>query len=205
MMKIVFDLGGVLLRWQPLEFMPRLLPHRAPTLEATRELVRGFFQGFGGDWSQFDRGVLDAQQLAQRIAVRTGLPWGEASHVIEAITRELQPLPDSVDLLTRLHARGCELYFLSNMPEPYARHIEATHAFLRLFRGGVYSSRVHWIKPEPEIFAHARSEFGAGSAPLAFVDDVASNVDAARAAGWNAIHFRDAQQCEAELAELRLI
>jgi putative hydrolase of the HAD superfamily len=168
-------------------------------------LARSFFQGFDGDWGEFDRGVLEAQPLAQRIAARTGLEVHETRHVIDAIAGELQPLPDSVALLRRLHAAGRELYFLSNMPEPYARHIEATHDFLALFRRGVYSARVKMIKPDPAIFDHARIAFGDAGTPLVFIDDVAQNVVAARARGWQAIQFHDAQQCEAELRGLGLI
>ncbi len=201
-MKIVFDFGGVLLRWQPLEFLPRLLPTRAVTPEATAHWMRAIFQGFDGDWGEFDRGVVDATELADRIAARTGLEVSEVRRLIDAIPGELQPLPETVALLSRLHAAGRELYFLSNMPEPYARHIEASHDFLGLFKRGIYSARVRLIKPQPQIFAHAHAEFGVGEASAVFIDDVLKNVHAAQAAGWRAIHFRDARQCESELAEM---
>jgi putative hydrolase of the HAD superfamily len=201
-MKIVFDFGGVMLRWQPLEFMPRLLPGHATSPEATAELARGIFQGFGGDWGEFDRGLLTAEVLAQRIAARTLLTVHEARRFIDSIPDELQPLPDSVALLRRLHAAGRELYFLSNMPEPYARHLEATHDFLTLFRRGIYSARVRMVKPDPAIFEHARTAFDANGVPLVFIDDVSMNVDAARAAGWQAILFCDAAQCARELREM---
>ncbi len=204
-MKIVFDFGGVLFRWKPLEFLPRLLPGHATSREATQALLRGIFQGFEGDWGEFDRGVLEAGPLAQRIAARTGLTVDEARHVVDSIPQELQPLPDSVALLRSLHAAGRELYFLSNMPEPYARHLESTHEFLALFQRGIYSARVKMIKPDPAIFEHARASFGDSGSPLVFIDDVEKNVVAARASGWRAIHFRDARQCEAELRRLGLI
>lgn len=204
-MRIVFDFGGVLFRWKPLEFLPRLLPDHATTPAATQDWMRAIFQGFDGDWGEFDRGVLDAPALAQRIAQRTGLSVHEALHVIDSIPDELQPLPESVALLRRLHDAGRDLYFLSNMPEPYARHLEARHEFLALFRRGVYSARVKMIKPDPAIFEHARSWFGGKGTPLVFIDDVAKNIEAARAAGWQAIQFRDAAQCETELRALGLI
>jgi putative hydrolase of the HAD superfamily len=201
-MKVVFDLGGVLLRWRPDHFLARLLPQRCTTPQATRALVDALFEGFGGDWAEFDRGTLDAAPLAQRIAARIGLPVHDARRVIDAIPDELQPLPDSVELLRRLHERDHELYFLSNMPQPYASHLEATHAFLGLFRAGVFSSRVQLVKPEAAIFAHAQEAFDTRGAPTVFIDDAARNVGAARALGWHAIHFRDARQCERELAAL---
>ncbi|MFZ2648903.1 MAG: HAD-IA family hydrolase [Burkholderiaceae bacterium] len=204
-MKIIFDLSGVLLRWQPHDLLARLLPEHATTLEATQALVLDFFQGFGGDWGEFDRGTLDAAPLAERISRRTSINLRDVRHVIDVIPQELQPVAASVDLLRRLHADGRELYFLSNMPEPYARHLETTHAFFTLFRHGVFSARVRSIKPEAAIFAHAQAAFGVGDLPPLFIDDVFDNVNAARAMGWRAIHFQDVVQCQSELAALGLM
>jgi putative hydrolase of the HAD superfamily len=200
--KVVFDFAGVLFHWRPHELLARLLPERAPTPQAAREFVETFFEGFGGDWGEFDRGTLAAAELAARIAQRVGLSVRDARRVIDAVPGELRPLPASVALLRRLHVNGCELYYLSNMPEPYAQHLEATHDFIALFKHGVFSARARLVKPEPEIFAHATALFGINGAAAVFIDDVADNVRAARAAGWNAIHFEDANQCERELAVL---
>lgn len=204
-MNVVFDFGGVLFRWQPHEFMARLLPHHAPDDETARAVVLSFFEGFGGDWGEFDRGTLTRGLLAARIAQRTGFTLAEVDAVIDAVPHELQPIEATVALLQRLHDRGHALYFLSNMPAPYADHLEATHAFIGLFRAGVFSSRVKMIKPEPAIFAHAIRSFGIDPADTLFIDDVLHNADAARAAGWQALHFSDAAQCEAELARRGLL
>jgi len=132
-MNIVFDLGGVLFRWQPHEFMARLIPQRTQTRADTQALIADFFEGFAGDWGEFDRGMLEAGPLADRIAARTGLGLPDVRKVIGAIPHELEPLRDTVALLHRLHGTGHPLYFLSNMPAPYADHLEANHDFLALF------------------------------------------------------------------------
>ena len=204
-MNVVFDFGGVLFQWQPHEFMARLLPHLAPDPEAARAVVLAFFQGFGGDWGEFDRGTIAREPLAAGIAQRTGLSRAEVETVLDAVPHELQPIEAMVALLKRLDARGHALYFLSNMPAPYADHLEATHDFIGLFRAGVFSARVKMIKPEAAIFAHATATFGIDAADTLFIDDVLHNAVAARAAGWQAIHFEDALQCEAELARRGLL
>ena len=198
-MNVVFDFGGVLFRWEPQAFLARRLPHRAGSPEALRYLMDGFFQGYGGDWGEFDRGTLEPGPLAERIAQRTGLSVNEVRAVIDGIPDELLAIPPTVALLRRLHARGRPLYFLSNMPEPMARHLEATHDFLALFRQGVFSSRVNLVKPEPAIFEHAARAFDIDPAQTLFIDDHEPNIVAARAAGWQGLHFQDAAQCEAEL------
>jgi HAD superfamily hydrolase (TIGR01509 family) len=57
------------------------------------------------------------------------------------------------------------------------------------------------IKPEREIFEHAAQQFGLDPAATLFFDDAAPNVAAARDAGWQALQFIDAAQCERELAQ----
>ncbi|MEP7299492.1 MAG: HAD family phosphatase [Burkholderiales bacterium] len=204
-MNVVFDFGGVLFQWEPHAFMSRLLPQHAPNPEAARAAVLAFFEGFGGEWGEFDRGTIARGPLAEGIARRTGLTREEVDIVLDAVPHELQPIAGTVALLERLHARGHALYFLSNMPAPYADHLEATHEFLDLFRAGVFSARVRMIKPEPAIFAHAVEIFGIDPADTLFIDDVPHNAEAARAAGWQALHFKDAAQCEAELTQRGLL
>jgi putative hydrolase of the HAD superfamily len=197
---IVFDFGGVLFTWKPHEFMARLLPERAPDEAAAVALVGEFFESFGGDWGEFDRGTIAPGPLAERIVQRTGLSLADVQRVMNAIPHELLPVSGTVALLRRLHAQGHALFFLSNMPAPYADHLDATHDFIRLFRAGVYSARVNLIKPEPEIFAHALEAFGIHASDTVFVDDLERNVEAARAAGWHAVHFKNPEQCAADLA-----
>jgi putative hydrolase of the HAD superfamily len=119
--------------------------------------------------------------------------------VVDAVPAELQPMPATVALLRRLHAQGRRLHFLSNMPLAYAEHLEREHDFLNCFESGVISARVRQIKPEPAIFDTAARLFGTEPAQLVFIDDVADNVHAARQAGWQALHFVDAVDCEAQL------
>ena len=198
-MNVVFDFGGVLFNWQPRELLARLMPERTRTPEAAQDLFDAIFENYRGDWGEFDRGTVEPGPLAERIATRTGLSLAEVHAVIDAVPAELQPIPGTVELLHRLHDAGVPLYFLSNMPEPYAQHLERTFHFIGLFRAGVFSSRVRLIKPEREIFVHTARTLGIEPAQTIFIDDVAHNVEAAREAGWRALQFVDAVQCAAAL------
>ena len=67
------------------------------------------------------------------------------------------------------------------------------------FDDGVFSSRVRMMKPQPAIFHEAARRFAVAPADLLFIDDVAHNVAAARALGWQGVHFQGAAACEAAL------
>ena len=195
----VFDFGRVVFRWRPEALVSAVIPHRATDAEAVRHWAGQVFQSYGGDWADFDRGVVEPPELAHRIAARTGLAESEVAAIIAGCTDELAPLPDTVAWIRRLHAQGRPLHFLSNMPEPFAAHFERTHDFMGLFESGVFSARVKLIKPDPAIFEHAARVFRRAPSELLFLDDHLPNIAAARAAGWEAVHFVDAAQAESEV------
>jgi putative hydrolase of the HAD superfamily len=200
-MRLVFDFGGVVFRWQPTNLLQRVLPVRAPDEVSAAHWAQAVFQSYGGDWGDFDRGTVQPDALVQRIAQRTGLGAEEVRRVVDGVADELQPQAATVALLRSLHEAGRELYYLSNMPAPVAAQLQARHAFLRWFADGVFSSGVGHNKPEPAIYALAAQRFGGAPQSLVFLDDHAPNVEAARAAGWQALHFSDAAQAEADLRE----
>ncbi|UZG45073.1 HAD family hydrolase [Caldimonas thermodepolymerans] len=197
--RVIFDLGGVVLRWRPAVLLAQQLPRHTATPQALAQLQAGFF---GPDWWDFDRGTVSTVDLADRLVRRLALGVPEVLSVIEAGPEELQPVEATLALMRRLREAGCRLYYLSNMPLPYAEHLERRHDFFRWFEDGVFSSRVQCIKPEPRIFELALERFGCAPQEAVFLDDHPLNVEAARALGLHAVQFRDAAQAEAELQAL---
>ena len=201
-MKVVFDFAGVLFHWRPPSMLQRELPHRAPRRASAAHWVDAMFQGYGGDWGEFDRGTVEVPALVERIAQRTGLGGRRSAGASSTrVPHELQPVPDTVALLRRLRDAGRALYYLSNMPAPYADHLEARHDFVGWFRDGVFSARVRANKPEAGDLRTGRGAFRCRTGRTAFIDDHLPNVQAARALGWHALHFTDAAQAAAELRD----
>lgn len=200
-MNIVFDFGGVVFNWQPLALLQQTLPQHAADTASARALAARLFQGFvpGSDWADFDLGVVEVDALAARIARRTGLAEAEVLAVVDAIPPHLEPQADTVALMRRLKQAGHRLFYLSNMPAPYADHLERSHDFFAWFDDGIFSARVQLIKPQPEIFHEAARRFGVAPGDLLFIDDVAHNIDIARSLGWQGLHFQGAAACEAAL------
>ena len=196
---VVFDFAGVVFHWQPLQLLQRVIPQQASNPDSARHWMQQIFQGYAGDWAGFDRGTVEPDDLVQRIARRTGLPAADAQAVVDAVPLSFAPLPGTVALIDDLHAAGHPLYFLSNMPAPYADHLEQTHGFLQRFSDGIFSARVRLIKPERAIYDLAAQRFGVPPADLLFFDDVVANVAAAQQAGWQAAHFTDAAAARALL------
>lgn len=202
---VVFDLGGVVFDWRPRAVVAAALPGRVAGEDDAAHWAREIFQGYGGDWQSFDRGTVEADELVERIARRTGLHAREVRAVIDAVPQALRPLPATLALLRRLAGRGVALHYLSNMPAPYARHLVDTHAdVFALFEGGVFSSHVKIVKPEAALFEHALAHIGAAPHECLLLDDHAPNVEAARSLGWQALLFTDAAQADDALRRLGL-
>jgi putative hydrolase of the HAD superfamily len=200
-LKIVFDFAGVLFRWHPEDMLQRVLPQLAHDEASTYHLKAQLFQAWGGDWGEFDRGCVSVPELVQRISKRTGIAAADVQRVVDAVPRELQPAADTVAWLAELRAAGREIYFLSNMPEPYAAHLERENPFIGWFIDGIFSARVQHIKPEREIFELAARRFGAEPEELVFLDDHEPNVEMACRLGWKALQFVNAAQAAAELRQ----
>ena len=203
MKAVVFDFGGVVFRWQPLQLLQQVLPHHARDEASAREVAAQIFQSFvpHSDWAEFDRGTVGAPELAECIALRAGMSVEDVSAVIAAVPPHLEPVRTTVALMRRLKEAGHPLFYLSNMPAPYADHLERSNDFFSWFDGGVFSARVGLIKPDPAVFELMHLRFGITPAESVFIDDHVGNVQTAEACGWRAIHFQNAEQCENQLVE----
>lgn len=200
---VVFDFGAVLFQWRPLELLQRCVPELATDEHQARALAAQVFESFtpDSDWARFDLGHIAEPELARRIAARVGVPADAVRRIIDAIPPHLQPQADMVALLARVRAAGHRLYYLSNMPRPYADHLERANAFVGDFADGIFSGRVGLMKPDPAIFELAERRFALDPARTLFIDDHAGNVQAAAARGWQAQRHVDAAQTAAALGE----
>jgi putative hydrolase of the HAD superfamily len=193
---VIFDLGGVLLDWNPDKIASRFESEPEPR-QRLKEALFGH-----ADWQLFDRGTFSEAVLIERVRTRTGRHTAEISAIIDAVRESLDEKPDTVKLLRALHQRGAHLFCLSNMPTSIYDHVRRRHVFWDAFRGIVISGEVQMMKPEPEVFAHLLEKYELRPEQSVFVDDLSANVDAAKRVGLHGILFKDAAQCRSELDQL---
>ena len=199
---IVFDFGAVLFTWRPAELVQDHFPQHADTAERASQLGRSIFSH--DDWHNFDRGSLAMDEVVNRTAKRLALPAPVLESLVSRIGELLTPMADTVavlnDLRRRRHAQGnLRLYFLSNMPAPYARTLEQRHDFLQWFDGGIYSGDVKLIKPDPAIYRALEERYALEPQHTVFIDDLKANIAAAEERGWRGIHFESPAQLAAAI------
>lgn len=202
-MNVVFDFGAVLVRWRPVEIVSEVFPERAPSPADARQLAHAVFSH--ADWHNFDRGLMEMDTLVTRTARRLRLDAGRLGDMVQGIGARLLPLQETLDVLQTLYTqRQCGegvrgLYYLSNMPTPYARELEQNYGFVQQFDGGIFSGDVLCSKPDPGIYSLLQSRYGLVPGRTVFIDDLKANVDAARALGWKGIQFSSAAQLAEDL------
>ena len=201
-MNIVFDFGAVLFDWQPARLVAQHFSELSATPEQARNLARALFDH--ADWRGFDSGTVTLHQVIARTALRLQLPEARLHDALAPIGERLAPIACNIELLAGLRehrdSRGSlKLYFLSNMPEPFARALERRHDFLQWFDGGIFSSDVKLGKPDPAIFRLLASRYQLADAETLFIDDSLANVQAADAQGWQTIHCENPDRLPGQL------
>jgi len=195
-LNIVFDLGGVVVRWQPQAIVAAVYADPQARALALREIIGH------PDWVEQDRGVLSRDDAITRASRRTGFAPAEVARLFDHVPGALTPVLPVIELIYRLAARQHALFCLSNMHADFIAHLEKTLDIWELFKGKVISCRVHYCKPEPAIYACLLETHGLDPAQTVFIDDVAVNIEAAARCGIRGIHFESPQQCEQELRAL---
>lgn len=196
---VVFDLGGVLIDWNP------------------RHLYRKLFQD-EAEMEHFLANICTTQWNLQQDAGRT---FAEAcaalkhehpdkADKIDAWFERFDemiagPIVGTVDILAELREREVPLYALSNWSAETFTFAQRRFEFLQWFRAIFLSAEVRLVKPDPRIFKYFCEKFALTPEQIIYIDDLPHNAEAARAIGMHAIQFRDPASLRQELVQLGLL
>jgi putative hydrolase of the HAD superfamily len=198
-LNVVFDLAGVVVRYDQAALIAQLFAD--PAVQAT---VRAEIVGHA-DWLSLDRGTLSQRDAIVRAAQRTGLSEADIAQFLHQMSTAWVVIPGTVELLYRVKTRGHTLFCLSDMHAASIAHLEQVHAFWEVFEGVVISCRVRLIKPEPSIYAYLMERYKLGAAETVFIDDTEANLEVAERFGIHTIRFENPAQCESRLKALGCI
>ncbi len=197
---VVFDMGGVLLDWDPRHLYR---PVFADDLAMERFLDE--LDLLAWNVANHDSG---ARPLADSVAEMARHHPEYASELAlwaERYTEMVSgPVPGALELLAELHGR-VPLYLLSNVPREPIASLRQQWPFFAWFDGQVTSSDEGLLKPDPRLFEVLLERYGLAAGATVFVDDMAPNIEAAAALGLRAIQFRSADQLRAELVALGVL
>lgn len=191
---IVFDMGGVLIRFDRDFFMERL----GVAEEDKRLLMREVF--LAPEWVMMDRGTLTDEQAGEIMCGRIPERLHDAVwKLVSFWDRPILEIEGMYELIEELKALGYGIYLLSNASirqHEYWPRIPAS----RFFDGKLVSADVKLVKPMPEIYEKLFSTFGLDRSECFYIDDSTANVEAALYVGMPAtVFFNDMARLRAEL------
>ena len=196
---VVFDLGGVLIDWDPRRLYRKLLADEAAVEEFLATVCTPEWnaeQDSGRAWSEAVAVLSEAHPDQRELIAAYHERWPEMLG---------GPIEGTVQVLDELRRGGVRLFALSNWSAETFRLTRGRFPFLEWFDGLVVSGEEGVTKPDRRIFELLIERFGLVPAATVFVDDSAANVTAARDLGLDAVRFRDAGGLRRDLAARGLL
>ncbi len=196
---LVFDLGGVLIDWDPRHLYRKLIPDES-------ELDFFLSEVCSPDWNaQIDRGK-SFQESVDGLAVvypkYTKQIQAFCSRWEETITG---PIHGTVKILEGLRGAGYPLAALSNWSAETFPKVADRFEFLSWFDPLVISGEIGLIKPTPEIYHYLLREINREAEECIFIDNSEANVQTAEELGFISIHFSSPEQLQVKLEGLGVL
>ncbi len=194
---VVFDYGGVI-----------SYPQNPVFFEEVSSIVGigadGLRQAYRNCRHDYDRGSSGGEEYWARVLEEAGVENSSAPSA-ELIRRDIESWTEInqevLNLLSRLHAAGVFLGFLSNLPHDHLYHFVRHFEWLDYFSVRVYSCETGYAKPQPEIYSICLDRLAVPAENCLFIDDTERNVAAARKMNIKAIRFEGVASLERVLRE----
>lgn len=197
---VVFDIGGVLIDWNPRHLYRKLFAGDEDAMEHFLATV------CTAEWNlQQDAGRSWADGVAERIAA-----FPQYADLITAFDQRWietvrDRIPGTRALLSGLIERKVPVYSITNFSREKFPLAQARFPELTQFAGVIVSAHEHLIKPDPKIYRLLLDRYNLRAEQCLFIDDIAKNVDGARAVGMHAVQFTSAAALDSVLHDFRLL
>ena len=193
---VVFDIGNVLIPWDPRWLYRKLLPDDEAIERFLREV----------DFQAWNLRHDACQPFALGIAEH-GARFPHYRPLLQAYFDRFEEsmgsaIAGTLSLVRQLRASGYRTLALTNFSAETFRRTLARYPFLNEFEGIVVSGEEHLVKPDPEIYRRLCSRYGVEPARSVFIDDSAPNVAGAQNIGMHALRFSTPEKLRIDLATL---
>ncbi len=192
---IVFDLGRVLLKFEPIEYLKSIYKNE----DKVQLLYNNVFAC--KEWLDLDRGIISNGEAIQIMSERVPNEKADIEHILKNWVDILTPINGSIEILKILKQKGYNIYLLSNFHKDAFNKVFEEFDFFKCFNGKVVSSDVFLLKPDKEIFIKLCKKYDLKPQESIFIDDTLVNVKAAEEVGFKGIQFICPEQAAVGLKE----
>ena len=182
---LIFDMGNVLIHWDPPRFMERMgLPEEDRALLLT--------EVFGSvEWIQTDRGTLSFEDGLKEMCAHLPERLHRAARelTLDWWKDNLLPVEGMAELVRELKGLGYNIYLLSNAKLDLHQYFDRIPGS-ECFDGMIVSADWKLLKPQPELYHVLLREYGLKAEECFFTDDLNINIEAAVLVGMSGTVFR---------------
>jgi MEMO1 family protein len=194
---IIFDLGAVLVNWQPEKIISSIFK------DNSKFAVENFYENKSKIWSDFNKGIITPNDLANFL----GKEYSEL--LLKKLPNYLFILEEGIEIFNLIKEKGYKTYILSNFPKELfesAKNINNYEDnFLSKFDGKIISYKVNSIKPEPEIYQALLDKYNLIPEECFFIDDKEENILGGKNLGINGVVCKNHEQLKNDLIKLKII
>jgi len=185
-LNFIFDVGNVLVDYTPVVYLRSLFADESSVNKMLEVIYKS------PEWLQMDEGILTHKEATEIYCSREPDYIAAIHKVMQNFDKTFTPLPETIKLLPRIKEAGHELYYLSNIHAEIRDILLENQDYFDLFKGGVFSCDINYIKPSPEIYRHLLTKYSLNPKDCIFFDDMEQNVKAAEKEGIKSILFKNA-------------
>lgn len=185
---IIFDVGNVLMDYNPDKFMERF-----PYDETTKKELIAAMNG-SEKWNEFDRSSCSDEEMLQSFIENAPQHEEKIRTLFDNMEYIVTTFPYAREWVGSYKKRGYKTFILSNFPRKIYELKKESMDFLSEVDGAVFSFQVKLVKPEPEIYQELLSQFHLKPEECLFLDDSKKNIEMARKLGIQAIVVESQKQ-----------
>lgn len=171
---VVFDIGNVLLIWEPNYLIEKVFGHPYPEIN---DIIHSNI------WKGLDKGTISKEEAVLMVPERIQKDFEK---FLNNFYTHMTPIFEVVSLIEKFHKKGFKLYILSNFHKDAFEEIK-NFEFFKFFDGKIISSHVNSIKPSKEIYESLFNTYNLDPKKSLFIDDKEENILQGEKMGMNGI------------------
>lgn len=194
MKNIIFDIGNVLLSFQPEEYLDLYYNENL-----RNDLMAIIFSSDA--WADLDFGKITIDDAIKQLTSQYPQYTNEIHFVLSTWTNMLIPIEKNINIAYKLKEKGYSLYLLSNFHQEAFEEVFHKYDFFKLFDGKIISGFEHVVKPEKEIYQLLINRYHLEESQSIFIDDMLANIHTANDLGIQGVHLHYLCNLEEELKQ----
>lgn len=194
---IVFDIGNVLLRWEPLYIITKNFSDIIDPVPLACQIFESDI------WRDLNLGkITEEEAIALYSSNLEEITVQQLTDLMKTVKISLTPVTGSLELLKNIYNSSISLYSITDNVQEIMSFLRNKYDFLKVFRDIIVSSEVGVLKPSKTIYLHLINKYQLIPDETVFIDDLSKNVEGANLVGMHGIHFSTAHDCKIKLRQL---